>query len=352
MGEPGQKERQNTGAVPQRHQPFSGLILVDLERGTTACTPELERLFGKPAGGTQERFLSELPPVLVQLAKEASIGHRSVFHSPVNLRTAAAEPARFSVHASALPGSGPGKQVVLMLGNLDAQPDWPAPGPGAEPSESQATTLASLAHEIKNALVAVKTFVELLLEKNRDSELAEVVHKEMGRIDGLLARMLRSPAPPSRSSTGVRLHDILEESLRVIQPQLAQKAAVLNRRFQAKADRVDGDANELQQAFLNLFLNSIDALDRAGTLTVSTENPPPPAAQILVSVSDSGAGIPAEVLNRIFDPFFTTKPQGTGLGLTVTQRIFKEHGGSVEVVSEPGQGTTFRIGLPLFSAPA
>jgi signal transduction histidine kinase len=113
---------------------------------------------------------------------------------------------------------------------------------------------------------------------------------------------------------------------------------------------VEGDDYQLQQAFVNLFLNSLEAMPPHGTLTVGTG--PSNGRNLLVTVSDTGTGISPEIIDRLFEPFFTTKPNGTGLGLPITRRIIYEHGGSISVESQPNKGATFTIVLPTFDQSA
>ena len=225
------------------------------------------------------------------------------------------------------------------------------------------TLSASMAHEIKNALVAGKTFIDLLLEKHQDAELVEVVRRELGRIDAIVSRMLKFVGPAQPTFNEIHLHEVLERSLRLVQPQLAGKPISLNRSLQAAADQVNGDDLQLQQAFVNLFLNALEALGPGGTLTVATEVISPDAgparagdsaapARLRITIQDNGAGIPPENMDRLFEPFFATKPNGTGLGLCITRRIIQEHRGELEVQSQPGEGTTFRIILPVLDLPA
>jgi len=223
------------------------------------------------------------------------------------------------------------------------------------------TLSASMAHEIKNALVAGKTFVDLLLEKHQDAELADVVRREMGRIDAIVSRMLRFVGSAQPKFVALNLHDVLEHSLRLVQPQLAARSIALERSFGATPDRVRGDDRQLEQAFVNLLLNAFEAMEPNGKLTVATKavcpGPDPTRrkeladqAQVRVTIRDTGAGIPPENLTRLFQPFFTTKPTGTGLGLAITRRIIEEHRGQISVTSEPEQGTTFQILLPALDA--
>ena len=222
---------------------------------------------------------------------------------------------------------------------------------------SVGTLSASMAHEIKNALVAVKTFVDLLLEKGDDAELAQTVSREMRRIDTMVGQMLKFVGPARAVFVPVRVHDVLNHSLRMVQHQIDDKLISLDRRFNAASDTVKGDDYQLEQAFLNLFLNALEAMGPNGALRVTTdiipaaEGPAVPAEargahQIRVSVQDTGIGITSQNMARLFEPFFTTKQNGTGLGLPICQRIVREHHGAVTVQSEPNKGTTISIFLP------
>jgi signal transduction histidine kinase len=217
---------------------------------------------------------------------------------------------------------------------------------------------AGVAHEVKNALVAVKTYAELLLEKQPDAESAVLVRREVGRIDSLVGQLLQLASPSQRAATTVALHDVLGHALRLVHHPLQERRIEEILLFNANADLVWGDSTQLQQAFLNLFFNAIEAMDGGGRLVVRTEivvatehiskfDPGRREQQLQVEVHDTGVGIPAELLHRLFTPFVTTKPSGTGLGLAITRRIVQEHRGRITVESQPGKGTVFRVILPL-----
>jgi signal transduction histidine kinase len=223
------------------------------------------------------------------------------------------------------------------------------------------TLAASMAHEIKNAMVPVQTFVGLLLEKNPGAELAGTVRREMERIDTIVGRMLKFSAAAKPNFSLIRLHELLDHSLRLVQHRAEGKLISLNRRFNASPDSFNGDDHQLEQAFLNLLLNAVESMGAEGALTVSTDvvdgddrlerrEGQTASGFLRVGITDTGGGIPPEILESIFQPFFTTKQSGTGLGLAVTRNIIEEHQGVIRVESQPGKGTTFTVLLPCSAA--
>jgi signal transduction histidine kinase len=278
----------------------------------------------------------------------------------IQLRTANRVPA--TLQASAIPWQSGRKDsgVVLVLNDLTPVQQVEQHIQQLDRLASIGTLVAGIAHEIKNALVAGKTFVDLLLEKHQDAELVEVVRREMGRIDALVSRIRRFAGPDRPAYGEVRLHQILDQSLRFVQPQLKDKLVSVNRSFLAPADLLHGDDYQLQQAFVNLLLNALEAMGPNGTLSVATNLLPtstvpdgPPEAkkgtQIRLTIQDNGIGISPEHMTRLFEPFFTTKPNGTGLGLLITRRIIQEHRGAITVESQPDQGTCFQITFPVLA---
>jgi signal transduction histidine kinase len=211
------------------------------------------------------------------------------------------------------------------------------------------TLSASVAHEIKNALVPLRTFFEL--RKNTPDELTEIASQGLRRVESLVAQMLRYGGPAKPAFVQLHVHEVLESALRLIQFQLICKQVILQRSFNAPSDAARGDAYQLEQAFSNIFINALEAMNAGGQLSIATETLPAGeklGPRLSVRISDTGGGIAPENLSRLFDTFFTTKPNGTGLGLTITRRIFQEHGGAITVESAPNKGTTFIITLPLY----
>jgi signal transduction histidine kinase len=213
---------------------------------------------------------------------------------------------------------------------------------------------AGLAHELKNALVPVKTMLQLLLQRHPDAELGEMANRELARMDSLVSQMLLMSSPTPTHLEQVHLHELLEYTLRLLQTHIEGKRIHVKNVWTARDDGVLGNSYQLQQAVMNLVLNAIDSMEPGGILTLATQNIPPQSrgrsspqsGRLSLEVSDFGCGIPAENLARLFEPFFTTKKAGTGLGLHITKRIVTEHQGSISVESMLGKGTTFTVVLP------
>lgn len=204
---------------------------------------------------------------------------------------------------------------------------------------------ASIAHEIKNGMVAIQTHCELLLEKGEDVETAKVVRRELKRINDLVTQMLRMAAPKPHAMAPVNVQAVLDLSLRLLDHQVQGRSITVKRDFSAAPETVvRGDESRLQQAFMNLLLNAIEAMGHGGKLTVATGIAD---GFMKILIQDTGAGISTENFSHIFDTFFTTKKNGTGLGLAISRRVVEEHNGVIEVQSEYGRGSTFTIRLPL-----
>ena len=229
---------------------------------------------------------------------------------------------------------------------------------------SLGTLSAGMAHEIKNPLVSIKTFAQLLPERYNDSDFREtfsnLIGHEIDRIDSLVNQLLRFARPAKPHLQPMHVHEILEKSLLLLGHRLYQKDIKLTRSWQANVDTIRADADQLEQVFLNFFINAMDAMKNGGELSISTqlrtdEEWLSPLAQtngenhevLRITIRDSGEGIRGEDLAHVFDPFFTTKDYGTGLGLSVVHGIIQEHGGQIEVESELKKGTAFHILLPL-----
>ena len=334
-----------------------GVILIDGKERVTALTGQADRLLGLSPEQLTPPAFEALPAPLQALAREASSSGKASADRQLELKADGRETVTLRVTVVPFRPGQKDSGVVVVLNDLTPAPQLEEQLKRLDRLANVGTLAASMAHEIKNALVAGKTFIDLLLEKHQDTELVEVVRRELGRIDALVTRMLKFAGPAKPVFSEIRLHGVLDHSLRLVQPQLEGKTIALSRSFEAAPDLVRGDDCQLQQAFVNLFLNALQAMGPNGTLSVATEiissdlplvrqGDSAGQTRLRVTVKDDGAGIPPRDLARLFQPFFTTKSNGTGLGLPITRRIILEHRGTISVESQPGRGTAFQIVLP------
>jgi signal transduction histidine kinase len=209
---------------------------------------------------------------------------------------------------------------------------------------------AGAAHEIRNPLTAIKSSLQYLESKSQDEparRLLGTALEETGRIEEILSGLLSFSRPSEIKKERHALLESLEESLELISFQARKQKVKVVKEFPPIPLFVNGDRPQLKQLFLNLLLNSLQAMSEGGELKLEVS--PADGANLLITVSDTGEGIPEENLDRVFDPFFTTKKGGTGLGLSICYGIVKSHGGDIEVRSKVGVGTTVLIKLPVMA---
>jgi signal transduction histidine kinase len=213
---------------------------------------------------------------------------------------------------------------------------------------------AGVAHEVNTPLAVISTYAQMLAKQvngdDQKTRLLDKIAKSTFRASEIVNSLLNFSRTSPAEFGEVEVNHVLEETISLVKHQLDKAGVSTALELQREPLMVKGNAGKLQQVFLNLVLNARDAMDRGGTLTVRTWSD---GAYARIDIKDTGQGIPADTIPRIYDPFFTTKAarKGTGLGLSVTYGIVQEHGGSIEVTSEPGAGTLFHLEFPLSRKP-
>ncbi|HEY2900595.1 MAG TPA: ATP-binding protein [Polyangia bacterium] len=218
---------------------------------------------------------------------------------------------------------------------------------------------AGLAHEIRNPLGSIKGAAQFLqpaaAKQTGDStkEFLDIIVEEVNRLNKIVSQFLDYARPYRGEQRPLEVNEVLKKTLQLIAKE--QNSAVeINSRLAEALPPVRADAEQLLQVFLNLSLNALQAMPQGGQLLLSTSlrratRRGAAAAFLEVRFRDTGVGIPPGDLRNLFIPFFTTKEKGTGLGLPISQRIIENHGGTIEVRSQPGEGATFTVLLPVES---
>ncbi len=213
---------------------------------------------------------------------------------------------------------------------------------------------AGVAHEVNTPLAVISSYAQMLSKQlhgdTQRGALLEKITRQTFRASEIVNNLLNFSRTSGTEFTGVDVNKIILDTLALMEHQFKTSGIRVEDELTSHLPAIQGNAGRLQQVFLNLFLNAKDAMANGGTLKISTMN----GDAVSVVVSDTGAGIAQEHIQRIYDPFFTTKtaPQegqrkGTGLGLSVTYGIIQEHAGKIRVDSRPGEGTTFYLDFPL-----
>jgi signal transduction histidine kinase len=222
---------------------------------------------------------------------------------------------------------------------------------------SMETMAGGLAHEIRNPLTSIKTFMQLAPLRQSDPEFMEsftkIAEEEVERIERLIQEILDYARNTGPRFTQQNLNEVIESTLRFIILKAERQNTRIETELADDLPPVSLDRQQIKQVLLNLFINSMEAMPKGGFLTVRTRRltMKDGLPWVRIEVQDTGQGIPQEELERIFDPFFTTKHEskereGTGLGLTIVHQIISDHRGTIEVDSRPGVGTVFLISLP------
>ncbi|CAN5313087.1 hypothetical protein BH20VER2_BH20VER2_13510 [soil metagenome] len=342
----------------------TGVIAAGGDERITVFNREAEQITGLPASRVLEQPIEQLPPDLRD-ALRVTLATGERHENPEVLLGTGDSDTIARVSSSVFHGEeGQRLGALMVLTDITALKRLEAQIRRSDRLASLGTLSAGMAHEIKNPLVSIKTFAQLLPERYQDSDFREtfsnLIGHEIDRIDSLVNQLLRFARPTKPLLKPMHVHEVLEKSLMLVGHRLYQKEIKLSRSWQAEVDTIRADADQLEQVFLNFFLNAMDAMNQGGELTVGTEIRSADqwvggvpelngdAHEVLrVTVRDNGEGIRSEDLAHVFDPFFTTKHYGTGLGLSVVHGIIEEHGGQIEVESELAKGTSFHILLPL-----
>ena len=335
----------------------NGLITVAGEGHITVFNNEAEAITGYRAENALGRDASlVLVPELYKLFEKTLDDGESISEVEVTIQVGS-DKRYLSCDTSLIEFSETGNlEVIMVLSNVTRIKEL-------EHEKSQSQRLASLgemaaniAHEIKNPLVSIKTFAELLPEKYDDdhfrNNFSMVVSQEITRINNLLTEMLNYVKHSELYIESIMLDMLLDDVLVLLSPQLDSGRVKLNKHYDENMPPVNVDRSLIKQALINVCVNAVQAMPDGGELTIGFRSSNghqvlPGREMIEIYVEDNGVGVNESIKNCIFDPFVTTKADGIGLGLSVSQKIVLAHGGRISYSTIEGRGTRFEIMLPL-----
>ena len=348
-----------------------GVLVLDGKAHISWHNQSAEHLLSLPLDKAEGQGLAKFLPGLDwdKLCAEESTDSLSVTRHELEV----AYPIRrfLRVYTAALVGEGAhGLAVIINDATEQQQKTFEV----IESERVEALTLlaASVAHEIGNPLNALHIHLQLMERevkklKATDADVPlnladpdaaanhaasirkletylEIAKGEINRLDYIISQFLQAIRPTRPELKPVSLNDILLDTLTLLGPEIENRDVTLSQNFAEDLPNAPLDEVQVKQALVNLIKNAIQAMTQGGALTLTTIAE---TDGVWVYVADTGGGIPQEKINRIFQPYFTTKKEGSGLGLMIVQRIVREHGGRIELESNTGQGTTFRLWFPL-----
>lgn len=326
----------------------SGVISINAAGRVLMFNRAAEELTGLPAETVRGRPMAEtLPPVLERLLRVTrDTGQRQI---KPELALSAGETTR-PVICTTSPVRDPGGEIigaVSVFSDLTLLKELEAQRQRAERLAYFEVLAASLAHEIKNPLVAIKAFTQLVPRRSRDDafieEFSRVVSREIGRMERLVDRLRVLSRPGARPRGPLDVRAPLQDALEFLQPVFEEKQLTLTAHLPPEPAIVVGDEAELEQLFINLLMNAREATPSGGTVAVTLSAL---AGAVQVAVADSGPGIPPELLGQVFEPFFTTKARGSGLGLAISSAIAESHGARIWAANREEGGAVFTVELP------
>lgn len=353
-----------------------GVLVVDENGHVIYFNQAVTRLIGLQAGEEDQpitKFLPEVDWQKISRADQAGGGQVTRHEFEVFYP----RPRFLRLYAAPLDGEATGSSGVALILH-DATEARQKTFEAIESERVQALTLlaASVAHEIGNPLNALHIHLQLMerevkkLKRDecgvmRDKKTSRITHHaspdtvevakkleqyldvakgEINRLDYIVTQFLGAIRPAPLSLKLASLNDVVNITVDLLRPEIENRGITIKTKLARQLTSTPVDATQLQQVLVNLAKNAAQAMTTGGTLTLQTgEN----SDGVWVSVTDTGGGIPQEQINRIFEPFYTTKKKGSGLGLMIVQRIVRAHNGRIELESNVGKGTTFRVWLPL-----
>jgi len=327
-----------------------GVLAVDLEGTVEAWNSRMEQVFGVPRDAAVGHPLGSLLPA--ELASEIASREDQEQITGIYKHRLQRQGRALILNVSITPLVGKsGERIgrLLLFDDVTQRERMEEQMSQTEKLTSLGLLAAGVAHEVNTPLAVISNYIQMLAKQMPDGDprhsIIEKIVKQTFRASEIVNNLLNFSRTGAGELADVDLNRLVEETLSLVAHPLKTSQIRVVKQLTDGLPPVRGSANKLQQVFLNLFLNARDAMPTGGMLEVRTTAH---NGSVEIEVADTGNGIPREHIHKIFDPFFTTKAtgRGTGLGLSVSYGIIKEHAGRIDVRSTPGRGTSFHVEFP------
>ncbi len=331
----------------------NGLITIDLEEKIVTLNEMAEQILEK-----RKEEIVGLPlnhafgdsHSLSRMMTQTLSHEEAIFHSELEVKRG--EESLWLMASTSLLVDGEGKKMGAMVVFQDITEIKALEEKlrQADRLAALGTLSAGLAHEIKNPLSAIKTFVQLLPKKLESRSFMEkfnvTVPREIDRINQLVEDLLELTRRRLRPMVSLDVNRLVLQVIDLHAEEMEKKRILFEDRLDRTIPLITGDSEGLYRAFSNLAINAMQAMPNGGSLAISSEQEPS-SFMVKITFNDTGIGMDEETSKSLFNPFFTTKDKGVGLGMAITQKIIEDHRGTIEVISEKGKGATFVLRLPV-----
>ncbi len=336
------------------------ILIVDQSGVITSANRKTEEMFGYPREALMGQPLEMLLP---ERLRGRHIGHRAAYFQEPHVRPMGrgldlvarrGDGSEFPVEISlSYMETEDGRRALAFVTDITRRQAMERAARQAERLSALGRLSAGIAHEVNNPIGIISSRIEIMLLDAEAQPLPgtvtedlRVLHRHAQRVARIAHGLLSFARESSAAQEPVDLNHVVEETLLLMEKDLAKGGITIRRSLPSNLPPVHGDPSALQQVVMNLLTNAGDALGRGGEISLETCVVSGEKGRVRLTVRDTGPGISPDVLPRIFDPFYTTKPDGTGLGLSISYGIVSEHKGTIDVESLPGRGTTFILTFP------
>lgn len=348
------KERNNAANILESSP--NGIVMIDEDKKIRALNRKAEEILGLRRKDILDRKISEIfkgkriCEVLSNVIdKREIIDNQEVAFSRNDRSTAI-----LGLNSSSLiPDDRGMNAVIITIRDLTEIKRTEEMLKRVEKLSSLGQMSANIAHEIRNPLASINFNAQLLSKRliadENTGEILKDTFEGIERIKVLLKRVLDFTKKEQPSFSKGSIHNVISEALSLIEPQIKNRKVIIKKCFAEGIPEVVFDPHQIQQVFVNLFMNALESMEQDGTIEIKSAlgKYDKEDRQVVITISDDGIGIPPENISRVFDPFFTTKPDGTGLGLSIVYKIMEQHDARIEIKNRENKGTSFVLHFPI-----